>query len=352
MSYSDTLTKVQDLVNNLLIVLSDKEKYIIENRFSLNDNPRLTLETIGKKYNVTRERIRQIEKNALRKLERNVNNTLLNEVTSLAREIVTEYGGLIEEERIIDEILRRCAEPDLIEVNSLKLTIDLEKDIDHIHNTIQYRPYWKFKDVKGKAVKQICEAAYRILNKSKDEEVVKAEKLAETILKDLDISTTVRFAVSCFDLDRRLKVLDNGSVGLTTWRSINPKTLRDKIYYVLNEVKKPLHYVDISNRIAALKFDNKTINTQAVHNELIRHDGFILIGRGIYALKDWGYEEGTVADVIEQILDGNGPMKRDDIIAEVLKRRQVKKITIQLNLKNKPMFERVGRDAYKLVSKK
>ncbi len=52
MPYNDNLPKVQELINNLLIVLSEKEKFIIENRFSLNDNPRLTLETIGKKLKV------------------------------------------------------------------------------------------------------------------------------------------------------------------------------------------------------------------------------------------------------------------------------------------------------------
>ena len=99
-----------------------------------------------------------------------------------------------------------------------------------------------------------------------------------------------------------------------------------------------------------MNFDSKTINTQAVHNELIRHNGFVLIGRGIYALSEWGYSEGTVSDVIVEILRERGELKRDEIIAEVLKRRQVKKITIQLNLKNKPMFQRVGRDVYKLAA--
>ena len=92
----------------------------------------------------------------------------------------------------------------------------------------------------------------------------------------------------------------------------------------------------------------KTINVQAVHNELIRDNAFVLIGRGIYALRKWGYEDGTVSDVVAGILKEKGPLTRDQIIAEVLKKRQVKRITILLNLKNKPIFERVGRDAYGL----
>ena len=156
--------------------------------------------------------------------------------------------------------------------------------------------------------------------------------------------------ISTFTLDKRLKPVEGG-IGLASWRHINPKTLRDKIYFVLNKQKKPLHFVEIVNKITELRFDNKRINLQAVHNELIRHDQFVLVGRGIYALKDWGYKEGTVAEIIQDILKDGKAKSQEDIIKEVLKQRHVKKITIILNLKNKPQFERIGREKYKLKGK-
>lgn len=52
----------------LLAVLSDKEKIVIECRFGLNSNDEQTLESIGVRLNLTRERIRQIEFSALRKM--------------------------------------------------------------------------------------------------------------------------------------------------------------------------------------------------------------------------------------------------------------------------------------------
>jgi hypothetical protein len=248
---------------------------------------------------------------------------------------------------MISEILKRTENSDNIDVNSLKLTVDLEKEIIHVHNTIQFKPYWKLKHASNEMVRKVCEFAYREL--CEKDKVMEADKLAESLIKKNKLNATTNFVISCFDLDRRLKVLDSNAVGLATWRAINPKTLRDKIFYILKSCKKPLHYIEISNKISTLSFDSKTINTQAVHNELIRHDGFVLIGRGIYALQEWGYNEGTVSDVITEILKEKGELKRDEIIAEVLKRRQVKKITIQLNLKNKPQFQRVGRDVYKLA---
>ena len=99
-------------------------------------------------------------------------------------------------------------------------------------------------------------------------------------------------------------------------------------------------------------FDKKIVTTQAVHNELIRYDQFVLVGRGLYTLKEFGFEKGTVADVIESLLRNKSPMTKQEIIEGVLKQRQVKKGTISLNLQKNPQFIRVGRAVYKLSSKK
>ena len=81
-------------------------------------------------------------------------------------------------------------------------------------------------------------------------------------------------------------------------------------------------------------------------NELIRYTQFVLVGRGLYALQEWGYEPGTVADVIERILKEKGPLSKQEIIAEVAKHRTVKVGTISLNLQKMPYFVRVGRAVY------
>ncbi len=347
MSNTETIEKVQDLINGLMIVLSEKEKFIIENRFSLNDKQKLTLENIGQHFSVTRERIRQIEKNALKKLERNVNNTPLFIVTSLANQCLEQAGGLCQEDLLVKLILDKAGIDMPVNINSLKLTIDLEKDILHTHNTIQLRPYYKFANVKGAHVKQVCDRAYKILSKKTG--VLKAQDLATELKLDLNIDWDTNFICSCFHLDRRLKVIEDKMVGLASWRDINPKTLRDKIFFILRDFKKPLHYLEIAEKISAHRFDRKRVNTQAVHNELIRFDEFVLIGRGIYALSEWGFSQGTVADVITDILGEYGPLKREAIVEKVLEKRKVKKITILLNLKNKPQFQRIGRDMYELV---
>jgi RNA polymerase primary sigma factor len=60
---------LKDSINNTLMILSEKERIIIKYRFGLNGAETLSLSEIGRKFNVTKERIRQIEKRAIKKLK-------------------------------------------------------------------------------------------------------------------------------------------------------------------------------------------------------------------------------------------------------------------------------------------
>ena len=110
-----------------------------------------------------------------------------------------------------------------------------------------------------------------------------------------------------------------------------------------------MHFVEIADHINQIGFDKKKANPATVHNELILDNKYVLVGRGLYGLKEWGYKEGTVVDVIKSILSEAGePISRDEIITKVLEKRLVKKTTIILALMNKSIFGRVG-NKYRLV---
>ncbi len=128
------------------------------------------------------------------------------------------------------------------------------------------------------------------------------------------------------------------------------KNIRDKIYVILKEHGKHLHFNEIAEAIKDSEFKRKDVTTQAIHNELIKDKRFVLIGRGIYALKEWGYEKGTVSDIITEVLKAaNEPLHRDEIVKRVLKSRFVKETTILLNLQGKPQFKRVAKATYALA---
>lgn len=60
---------LKDELNDVLLELTDREEKVLRLRFGLEDGKTRTLEEVGKEFNVTRERIRQIEAKALRKLK-------------------------------------------------------------------------------------------------------------------------------------------------------------------------------------------------------------------------------------------------------------------------------------------
>ncbi len=347
---AQTLLELPDLVNNLLLLLSDKEKSVVSKRFSLNGMPKCTLEQVGKEFSVTRERVRQIEKNALSKMRRNVFNTSLRHLHDFALSVVTENGGILKEDHLFSEVQGLLPEKFTVDEGSLHLSLVLHEGLECVGNTINFYPYVRDNNVSDYYLKHASNHLINQLHKYGD--VKPIDKLHNDLKP---VFTEINFdpvrVRSLVRIDKRLTILDDDLVGLVEWRHIHPRTLRDKILYILRKERNSMHFRDIADKISNEKFDRRSINIQAVHNELIRHEQFVLIGRGIYALSEWGYEGGTVATVISRILKKHKELSQDEIVDIVLKQRQVKKITILLALKNNNVFERIGRKRYRLKVK-
>lgn len=78
---AETSKAQKEIIGKLLNVLNDREKEIIENYYGLNNNKELTLAEIGEKFNLTSERVRQINKRSLKKLRSKI--LLLNDFEDL-----------------------------------------------------------------------------------------------------------------------------------------------------------------------------------------------------------------------------------------------------------------------------
>lgn len=344
---------LKDVIDDMFLVLTEKEKDVITKRFSLNNKPRQTLDKIGKHYSVTRERIRQIENIALNKLRRTVSNTKLRLINRLAKELITREGGMMLEADIINEILQNIYTNSQIDGNIIVLSLNCDVELYKSDRTSTSEPFWMLKDLTLPDVRKITEGSIAVLKKNGDvmsEDQVVSAIGALNLFRDKAVSP--KLIVSCLKADKRARMVDS-KWGLMEWRHVNPRSIRDKAAIVLEKSKEPLHFVEIANRIAETGFDKKVVTVQAVHNELIRYPQFVLVGRGLYALAKWGYEPGTVADVIERLLQKNGPMSKRQIVEQVLAQRTVKVGTISLNLQKNKHFVRVGRAVYDLdISKK
>ncbi len=337
---------LQELLGDLFLVLTQKESEVIKRRFALTGQGKQTLEKIGKHFNVTRERIRQIESIALSKLKRTVRTTRLNEVNEIAKGILASHGGLMLSTELISSVLKHLPNSEAIDGAVLKLSFSIDTEIASEGQSLTYKPFWRLASLSLDDISTIVDMAVKFLNKRHS--CMKAAELISSIQAMPAFQGRLpsqELITSCLSVDERLKEIAEGW-GLTEWRFVRPRSIRDKVEIVLKKIGHPLHFMEIANQIREARFDHKNVTVQAVHNELIRYPQFVLVGRGLYALREWGYEPGTVADVIETILKEKGALSKKQIIEEVSKQRTVKVGTISLNLQKMPYFIRVGRAVY------
>lgn len=334
---------IEKTVNDILDTIErDREKEIISRRFGLFDRKE-TLEQIGELLGITRERVRQLEKAVVARLKAQAEQNQLpniNEVESLLVKHIHELGRVARVSELSARLTKNNSRIDQSRVAFLaqlcpKLAVIEEND--HFHLAVGLKEHHDENKIK-QMVEKVIDALKTI------DKPVHIKKVAEHIKHDDHKHTEALASIS-----KHLATLNN-RWGLIKWPMVNPKNIRDKIYVILYESGKHMHFNEIAASIKGSEFKRKDVTTQAIHNELIKDKRFVLIGRGIYALKEWGYKKGTVADVVAEILRKNGaPMHRDDIVKEVLKSRHVKETTILLNLQGKPQFKRVAKATYALA---
>lgn len=329
--------------------LSEKERGVIERRVGLSGH-RETLQSIGDSFtpSITRERVRQIEESGIKKIGRIIKASILVDVQDKANEFLATHGGVLTKSKLINALIKDLSLSSDMNASVLELIIQSDYGVAKSKPKLGTETYFTLPDAKKKTIEAVHKQALKLLKKRKD--VMQREDLyaqiAETLAADHGKLGNV-FIDSSLDIFEDLVKGEETLIGLSKWKILNPKTLKDKAIYVMKKEKVPMHFIDISNQITAYLGEQVKVNT--IHNELIRNGEFVLIGRGIYALKEWGFKPGTVIDVIVDVLAKNGgPMNTEDIVKQVLKTRNVKNTTIYMNLQNKKVIERVGRNYYQL----
>ena len=336
-----TRLNIESIIQDVLGTIDrEREREIIARRFGLFDR-RETLEQIGELLGITRERVRQLEKAVVTKLKAAGEDLPhIKEVEAVLGEHLTQMGNVAR----TGEITKRLA-PENTKVDQSRVAflahlapnIAVIDDNDHFYHCLGLAGKHSEKAIRDH-VGKVTDAITAIGEPTNIESIAREAGNSDT--KHVEALASISKNVSSL----------HGRWGLTQWPMVNPKNIRDKIYVILHDHKKPMHFSEIAEAIKKSDFKRKDVTTQAIHNELIKDKRFVLIGRGIYALREWGYKKGTVADVIAEVLKKeNGPLHRDEIVRRVLKSRQVKETTILLNLQGKPQFKRVAKATYALT---
>lgn len=328
--------------SSLEIIEQDREREIISRRFGLN-GPKETLEQIGDMLSITRERVRQLEKAILIRLRVSSEEGHIRNLAPAEKIIIrnlTEMGRVAKIADLGEKIFGRPATES--EKAELSFLGDISSNLTLVEENDRYYPALGIAEYGDAAtVKAKVDEIVTIIRKNKKPMTI--DELDNMLNYEHPDHIKAIASIS------KLLATLNGLWGLAKWPAVNPKNIRDKIFVILENRKEPMHFSDIAQAISESNFRRKNVTVQAIHNELIKDPRFVLIGRGIYALDSWGYVRGTVSEIIQQILEKAGqPLTREEIVKQVLRSRKVKETTILLNLQNKNVFEKTGRNTYGL----
>lgn len=318
-----------NIVNNLFSELLERERDVLSRRFGLSGGKSETLEKIGQMHKLTRERVRQIESASIRKIKKlDSLESYLGLLKTTIAKILEEHGGLVSRDYLLDILtvytleiggdseVEADEETRSLYRNHFDFVISklLEDDLELVKNSDKFNPSYKLKSYETDYLEELAEDLMNKIDNIK--KTLTTEELLE-MLKSLDVYNKYQDKInnSSADITKIFKsktFVDKGEIinqnkilyslmqavkniernkfgywGKADSHEIKPKTINDKIYLVLKNEKKPMHFTEIASRINEIKFDNKKANPATVHNELILDNRYILTGRGMYGLKEW-----------------------------------------------------------------
>lgn len=315
----------QKICSHLISDLNKRQKEIICRRFGLGQEKRETLEAIGKDFGICRERIRQIQQASLDKIGPKTNQ--YKNVFALFARYFKKHGNLRREDILLKELGTKTE-------NEVYFLLSLKDSFQRFNENDDFYSLWTINNNSFVSAKKAVNSLCGQLKKEGQ----------PTSLKNLNspFSLKGRVLASYLDISKKIQQNPEGLYGLSDWPEINPRGIKDRAYLVFKKAGQPLHFRQIANLI-------EDSHLQTVHNELIKDSRFVLVGRGIYALSEWGYYPGQVKDVILKILqEAQGPLSKQEILEGVKKQRIVKKNTILLNLSNKEHFFRDSKGRYSI----
>ena len=340
------MASVSKIINSALNGLSPRQREVVEGRFGLKGGEGKTLAAIGDRMGITRERVRQIENAALAVAKRNIEKD--GEAIALlakVKQYLSGRGGVTEKADVVnyaDGLAKGIGENHLDFLSEASGMFRIHREDEDYHS------FYYVGDKERQEAQKFGANWANFLKSKKDAALPERTYRAELASFSKGEGVDAAVADNYLAITKQIHMNRYGDVGLRDWPEINPKTIRDKIYLVLKKGGEPMHFETIAKKINEVKFDGQMALAPTVHNELIKDERFVLVGRGMYGLKEHGYEPGTAREVIAKVLKTQGPMKPSDIVTRVNAQRFFKENTILINLQNKGAFERLSDGRYRV----
>ena len=336
MSEKITLSfKPKEATRRLLSVLTKRGQDVLSSRYGLGAKAtKLTLDAIGKKYNITRERVRQIENHSLAVVRKSKAYKDAEPIFTELKEIILGLGGLVSEKDLLKHFSK-----DLNIQNHFYFLLVIGEEFKREKEDEEFRHRWH---VDAELSEKIKTALRKLYSKLSDDELVFESDLISSFLEEVkDLNEKYKddeVVKRWLSISHKIGKNPLGEWGHSSSPNVNAKGMRDYAFLVIRKHGSPIHFKEVAKAIT-LYFDKKA-HVATTHNELIKDPRFVLVGRGLYALSEWGYMSGVVKDVIHKILEKEGPLSKEKIVEKVLKERYVKENTILVNLQNSKYFKK------------
>lgn len=343
---SATLTfKPKQVVKRLLGALPERARDVVLNRYGLGDSAKkMTLEAIGKKYGVTRERVRQIENYALMSIRKSSTYQKEKPIFTELEQVIHSLGGIVSEDELLEH-----ASPEKGGQNHIHFLLVVGESFKKEREDEHFKHRWYIDEDLARKVHEALRKLYK--NLTDNDLVSELDIIAQFLTHVEDISDHLKHESVVrryLNLSKVIAKNPLGEWGLVTSPNIRAKGMRDYAFLVLRKHGSPIHFREVAKSIE--KIFGRKAHVATTHNELIKDPRFILVGRGLYALAEWGYMSGVVKDVIRKVLEKNGPLAKDEIVSKVLRERYVKENTILVNLQNPKYFKKDKDGRYSVVA--
>jgi DNA-directed RNA polymerase delta subunit len=338
---------INEILEKLFKKINKRSAEILKARFGLEKTEKQSLGKIGDNLKITRERVRQIEVVALKQLKEFKKEEDFKLIIEKSLEIIEKHGGVALNNVIAESLITNIS---LKTENKLMFILNCSKKIIFNKATLRNNSFWSLnKGIKSKKVNDFNDFVIKELKKNKKSIKIKdVEKIIsgtewEGVFFDKNSQKKLTmFLLISKDLKRNLL----GEWGIKNWRSVSERGNKEKAYLVLKKKNKPLHFRMITEHINIYWKKKKSLS-QTVHNELIKDDRFVLVGRGTYGLSEWGLKGGTVKEIIVSLFEEKpNPLHIDEIVEYVLSHKEVKKTTILVNLSNQKYFIKKRKSYY------
>lgn len=332
----NTITfKPKQVTKRLLSGLSPRAHEVVINRFGITDDvQRKTLEAIGQKYGITRERVRQIENAALALIRKSDFFKNEKEVFDEIKKLMHTLGAIVSEQEFLNHLSK-----DKLTQNHIHLYLTLGDNFTEHKEDEHFKTRWS---VDSDVAEQIHKSLKNLFENLSDDELISEADLISRFLDEVkDIAEQYKseeIIKRWLSISKKISKNPLGEWGKSTSSSIKTRGVKDYAFLMMRKHGSPMHFREVAKAVANT-FDKKC-HVATCHNELIKDPRFVLVGRGIYALSEWGYKTGVVKEVIKELLKKNGPMSKEDIVDQVMKERYLKKNTILVNLQNSKYFKK------------